>query len=416
LFDVKVDGKAYSETLIDDCNFRTKNSFLRTIVSNDWDTFVKTYHKMNDYRKSCNYYLDGFVLKSLENVRLNNVDGNPKDCVAIKFPPQESVTTIKTLEINVGKTGEITPVLILEPVLLDGTTVKRASAHNMKYVITNGFYPGALIQISKSGDIIPQARAVIKKATEKYVWPTHCPECNSLLVITDIQLICKNDDCIAKSQKKLLGIKKFGIENLGESTLNKFYAAGLERVEDFFTDKFTEEYLINSGEFKKGRALEKIFIEFENLKEVQLKDVIYSLQFDNAGKSISREYAKKLAGIEYSFKSLDRGAIANVNEERVFNFIKLIETKGIVVKYPEVEIETTDTIKVEMTGTVNIEGVKTKADFINLFDNVKHVKLNKETDYLITNDTASTSGKMAKASKLGVKTITYTDFIAKFKK
>lgn len=413
-FDVRINGRIAPENLIDKCGLRTPYSWNYTVRANDWLSFTEMYNKLLIYRTECPYYLDGFVIKVIEDNRVSTVDGNPKDCVAIKFPPTESTAAIVDIEWNVGKTGDLTPVLQLSPTLLDGTTVKRASAHNLGYVLSNGFIPGAKVTISKSGDIIPQARKVIEQSTKEYTHPTVCPICKQQLIVADIHLRCENSECDGKLIGKLSGIRRLGVEFLGGKTIEKFFEAGLTKVEDFFTDKFSVEYLTQNGDFKEGRQLEKIMGEFNRIKELDLSQLIVALQFDNAGQSISSEYAKKMAGIKYSFASMDRKAISAIDEQRVLNFVRLVEAKGIKVKFPVEEVIDTNVIKVEMTGSVNIDGIKTKAEFLNLCTNVVHTKLNKETDYLITDDLSSSSSKMKKAEKLGVKVITYSDFLNKF--
>jgi DNA ligase (NAD+) len=412
-FDVRINGLIADETHIDNNGLRTKDSFPYTEITNSWDDFATIYNKILKYKATCNYYLDGMVLKLHVDERESFVNGNPKDCVAIKFPPSEASTVINGIEDNVGKTGEITPVLLLRPTLIDGTVVSRASAHNYKYVLENRFFPGAEIIISKSGDIIPQARRVITESTIPFELPYSCPVCNSKLVNDGVNLNCENTECEAQIMKKLSGINHFGVALLGGKTLETLFEAGITKVEDFFTEKFSSDSLITTGFFKQGRQLEKILNEFEQIKEVELHQVIVALQFENAGRTISREYAKKMAGIDYSFASMDRKAIERIDEDRINNFIKLLNNKGIRVKFPEADVKKEGFYKVELTGSVNvsIEGVKTKADYLSLFSNVENVSLNKDTDYLITDDIASGSGKMKKASKLGVKVITYEDFL-----
>lgn len=406
-FDVRVNGKVASEDHIKICNLQIANSFPRTEFNGTLEEFSKIYEVLHTYKKTSPYYLDGFVLKVPENKRSSIVDGNPKDCLAIKFPPEESITEITGIEWTVGKTGELTPVLQLKPVQLDGTTVKKASAHNLEQVLKHGFIPGSLVTISKSGDIIPQARKVVKESNIPFVAPTHCPVCKSKLENLST-LTCTNPTCDAQAVRKLLAVKKLGIENIGPAVVENLFKAGIKKVEDFF-EVFSEDFLIRSGYFKRGRALTKIVDEIESLKSVELKDVIYSLQFKNVGNSISVEYAKKITGIPYDFTSMDRSAIASVDEDRINNFIEILKSKNIRINYP-LEV-VSNGIKIEMTGSVNIPEASTKAEFLKLFSNVEHVKLTKDTDYLITDYLSSTSSKMKKAQKLGVKTITYFDFL-----
>jgi len=408
-FEVRVDSKIQNANIIKELKLTTKNSFNEINIENGAGNFIKVYNVLKEYRKITPYYLDGFVIKAPEEERNSTVNGNPKDCVAIKFPPEEAVTKINSYEFNVGKFGVVTPVFIFEPVLLDGTLVKRASAHNIKYILENKYYIGSEVVISKSGDIIPQVRRLVKQtSTPSNPKITNCPICNSILRFDGVNLFCDNQYCFGRNVKLLEGIKIFGVNFFGGSTIEKLYKSDIKCVEDFFSDKFSTENL-TMFDFKEGRHLQKIKDEIDNIKEIDLWRVIYSLQFKNVGKTISIEYAKKMVGIPYSFTSMDRSAINGINEDRIKNFITILKNKGINILNPFID----DKITVEMTGNVNYGGYKTKADFIQDF-NATHTKLDKTTNYLITDSYSSSSSKMTKAKKLGVEIITYEDFYNKF--
>lgn len=127
--------------------------------------FIETYQKMLHHRKvDCPFRLDGFVIKTDINTRreLGENDHDPEWAVAIKFPPEEAVTKVIDIEWNFGKTGNLTPVAILEPTLLDGTTVQRASVHNLGWLIEKDCLPGTTVTIAKKGDIIPQIINILK--------------------------------------------------------------------------------------------------------------------------------------------------------------------------------------------------------------------------------------------------------------
>lgn len=122
------------------------------------DEFENAYNILLEHRKNSPFRLDGFVIKTSIDVRkeLGENSHDPNWAIAIKFPPEEAITKIVRIQWNFGKTGRLTPVAILEPTLLDGTTVQRASVHNYGWMITKGCVPGATVTIAKKGDIIPQ--------------------------------------------------------------------------------------------------------------------------------------------------------------------------------------------------------------------------------------------------------------------
>lgn len=419
-FTVVADGLIQNENLISYVGLLTKNSlFLKndyeTINGNTWESFVEIYHTMYTERMKNSYFLDGFVISVVGDKRNVPNGKNPADAIAIKFPPEEKITTIENIEINIGKTGEFTPVFNLSPVQLDGTTVSRASGHNFGYIFENKFFPGAKVTISKSGDIIPQLRKVVNHSTVEYIMPIVCPSCQNTLNFDGTHLTCQNPNCDGQNKRKLGALRHLGIMHLGDSMLDNFWDAGFRNIMDFFDrTKMNEVYLSNTGYFKEGRLLNRILNEFKKINTIKLADVIYLLQFENVGKTISKEYAKKLAGVKYSFKSLDKNAIIGINDDLVNNFVKHLETNGYKIENPMNEELNIDTIFIEMTGVVNIDIAKTKNEFLSLFTNVRLAKL-KDAHYLITNDKNSVSSKMKQAEKLGKKVLTYSEFYEKFR-
>ena len=138
--------------------------FLRTIK--DSSDFEKMYFEFKEYRKSCEFLLDGIVIKYPENMRLKMPSKTkyPAWSLAIKFESQFAETILEDYEWKQGKTGEFCPVGLLKEVELGGTMNKRASCHNMSFIITNGCFPGCVVKIRKAGEIINQVVEVVKKS------------------------------------------------------------------------------------------------------------------------------------------------------------------------------------------------------------------------------------------------------------
>lgn len=133
---------------------------------NNLDVFKDIYFKMKDEREKCPFLVDGIVIKYPERLRkkLGTTSHHPKHSIAIKFPPTEVSTEIVDIIWTQGKDRCFTPVAILKPVELDGTLVKRASLHNLGYIINNGCFPGAKVTIAKKGEIIPQVVNILSKS------------------------------------------------------------------------------------------------------------------------------------------------------------------------------------------------------------------------------------------------------------
>jgi DNA ligase (NAD+) len=387
--------------------------------------FENTYRSLLHFREHTSpYQLDGFVIKFDESLRnqIGETEYSPKWAIAIKFPPKEGITKIKNIVWNLGISGEFTPVGILDPVDLDGTTVSNVNLHNYGNVIRQGLLPGAEVIIVKSGDIIPIVQKVITPGIgniEDHI-PTTCstPECN-IEIEGKIHLVCTNPDCQIKKINRLAhGIGTFAFRNVAGSAVNKIFNAGIESIIDVFDNsKFNEGILIKSGEFKKGRQLE-ILMESRNnpTRKITLPLVIASLYFDNVGGSTAKQIAKLFEGNQPDWSGLSYAAYSpflnkeSAEYQKVLRFCKILEDNGFTIHSTEVPVISTDSILFEMTGSPKEFGFKTKEDFLKAVNSAGWVQkgLDKTTKYLVTDDLNSSSSKMAKAKKLGVEIITYS--------
>jgi len=402
-------------------NFRTSP---KTIL---FDSFESAYSEMLDYRINHSpYQLDGMVIKFPESLRnqIGETDHAPKWAVAIKFPPKESITTIKSIQWNVGISSEFTPVAVLDPIDLDGTTVSNVNLHNYGNVIRQGLLPGAKVIIVKSGDIIPIVQKVIQPSTESIEnhLPEPCsPECKTEIQ-NQIHLVCTNPNCPNKSILQLMrGIGVFNFRNVAGSTIKKIHRAGINSIIDVFDNsKFNEANLIKSGEFKKGRQLEILMNSRNNPeRKITLPLVVTSLAFENVGWSTATQIAKVFEGKTPDWTGLSSASYApflNNNSpeyQSVLRFIEVLNSNGFQIQSEEPVQISQDSIKFEMTGSPKPFGFKTKDEFTKLIGSHGwvHTGLDRETKYLITDDITSTSSKMSKANKLGIEVITYSDVL-----
>ena len=398
-------------------NFNAKFPLLIYIFSSN--EFENAYKTLLDYRQNaCPFRLDGFVIKTQEKYRpeIGENSHDPNWSVAIKFPPQEAVTTIEKIQWNFGKTGEYTPIAIMEPVQLDGTTVTRATMFNYGYVIKNNCFPGAVVSIAKSGDIIPQIQKVLKKANTPITnHPTHCTKCNHELEITGVHLICSNETCEGKKYYKFIqGFNQLGIDGSGGAMIKKLWSAGfISAVELFEKSKFTKEKLIASGEFKEGKTLNRLYDQVVNIKELSLPKLLLMLGFDGMGRTTSKAITNQVAGLDFDYHGLEKRVVSGFGEGEskrliVENAIKILSDNGITITKPE-SINKED-ITFECTGSPTAFGYKTKKDFIEYAKTkgYRHTGL-KDAKILFTDDITSTSGKMKDAAKRGVTAKLYSE-------
>ena len=244
--------------------------------------------------------------------------------------------------------------------------------------------------------------------------PTNCPKCNSELeVINDLHLTCVNENCVGKMYSLFKeNFNRLDIVGASGATAKKLWDAGFTSPFDVLNpEMFNEESLIQSGEFKKGRALEILLAEAEKIKSLSLQKIILAMGIPDLGRTISKMLAKYYAKQDYDFSGLTKLPIEEFmeREHELEDIINDLTSWGIEIIYPE-EISQ-DAKIIELTGSPKSFGFKAKKDFLEHAKSkgFVHGKLNKDTTYLITDDLSSTSSKMEKARKLGVEIKLYSE-------
>ena len=428
-FEVKV-HKNNSYNYHEDTNLFLKSNLFTIsplIKKFDWTDFSSMYNQMLNFRENKSpYQLDGIVIKFPEYDRnkIGESGYSPNWAVAIKFPPKESITTIKSINWSPGLSGEFTPIASLDPVDLDGTIVSNVNLHNYGNVINKGLFPGAKVIIVKSGDIIPIVKKVIERSDSNIELPTcSSSECD-IKIENKIHLVCKNPDCKYKKINQLSrGIGSFGFRNVAGSTIKKLYAAGIKNILEVFDNtKFNEINLIKSGYFKKGRQLEILMQSRNNpSNKIILPRVITALSFDNVGWSTAVQISKLFEGKIPNWSGLNSAAykpfLDNTSKEykKVLSFIEVLESNGFDIQKEQEKIISKDAIKFEMTGSPKEFGFKKKSEFIEKIGEKGwiHHKLDKTCNYLITDDVNGNSSKIKKAKILGIEIISYEDALKK---
>lgn len=211
-----------------------------------WDELWAAVESWRDRRDDLPYEVDGLVVKVdsfAQRAELGATSKFPRWAIAFKFPARQVTTTVRELEVNVGRTGAITPVAILEPVDVSGTTVSRVSVHNWDQVARLGLGDGDRVLIEKAGEIIPQILGVTERSDRpRWTAPPRCPSCDSELEREEgkVVLLCPNRiACPAQRQAALeffAGRGQMNIDGLGEKVIAQLLAAGLVRdVADLFT-------------------------------------------------------------------------------------------------------------------------------------------------------------------------------------
>jgi len=387
------------------------------------------------------YLSDGIVLREMRNRKrqeIGETSHHPKWAVALKFDSEKATTKLIDIEWTVGTNRKLTPVGILEPVELMGTTVQRVSLSNLNTMVKKRIVPQSTVTIQKAGDIIPYVISCTppeimddRYIDDPYKLITNFSDINIEDLEWDeddpynVRYGEENDEI--KKKKLLKGIKALEIDHIGKATVDKLFDAGIETINDVFDKEFFNvDYLSFAGDFKRGRALEKIVNSVFSGGRVDFWRVINACQFDGCGETMSKELAKYYTDQQYDFSGLEKEVINNLTTNTDYTFIvdmlekDLLDAgydiiypsdKQVAQDNPDVEVKT-----FEMTGSPKLHGWKTKNDFVSSLSNeVEHTKLTKDTDYLITDNLSSNTSKMKKAKKYGVEIIEYHTFNEKYK-
>lgn len=357
----------------------------------------------------------------------------PRNAIAFKWADETATTTLKEIEWSASRTGLINPVAIFEPVELEGTTVSRASVHNVSIVESLKLGIGDTITVYKANMIIPQIATNLTQSGNLEI-PKNCPVCNELTQIKDINgvksLYCTNELCPAKHVKSFshfVSRDAMNIDGLSEATLEKFIDNGFikEFADIYHIDKYKEQ-ITNMEGFGK-RSYEKLIKAIDESRQTYLFKFIYSLGIENIGlstsKLICREFNNdldKIMNVSTDELVVIDGVgeiIANTfvdyfNNEKNVKLVKDLLNEVTFIK--EDADDNANTLKDKVfviTGSLNGYANRNELkDLIEKLGGKVTGSVTKNTSYLINNDVASSSSKNKKAKELNVPIISEDDF------
>ncbi|MFO7301600.1 MAG: NAD-dependent DNA ligase LigA [Acidobacteriota bacterium] len=270
-----------------------------------------------EHRRSLPFDTDGVVVK-LDALALREKVGStakfPRWATAFKFPTEQAVTRLIRIDVNVGRTGAVTPFAVLEPVQLGGTTIQMATLHNEQEIARRDIREGDRVVIEKGGEIIPKVigPVVSEQDTRGPAWrmPTHCPACGSQLVRPDDEVIwrCENVSCPARIRRSLLHFasrRAMNIEGLGEALVDQLVSSGLVRTcADLY--RLTEEQLASLDRMGPVSAA-NLVREIDRSRSAELWRLLHGLGIRHVGEGGARALAR-------AFGSMERLRRASVDE------------------------------------------------------------------------------------------------------
>jgi DNA ligase (NAD+) len=268
------------------------------------EDMLAAYRAIRDGRPDLPFEIDGVVYK-IDRLdwqqRLGFVAKAPRWALAHKFPAEQAETTLESIDIQVGRTGKLTPVGRLKPVLVGGVTVTNVTLHNRDEIGRLGVRPGDTVVLQRAGDVIPQVVDNLTREVERdpYIFPDHCPECDSEAVAEEgeVDVRCTGGlICPAQRTERLKHFVSRGaldIEGLGEKTIDEFFAKGwLESPADIFRLKDRKEEIL-ALEGWKDKSVENLLAAVENKREPDAARLLFGLGIRHVGAVTARDLMKR---------------------------------------------------------------------------------------------------------------------------
>ena len=402
---------------------------MQTLVKNI-DDIKKLYENMIKKRDTFPMLLDGMVIK-IDDIStqqdLGFTQKFPRWSCAYKFPAVEKTTKLKDIILQVGRTGVVTPVAIVEPVLIEGANVERATLHNFDEIQRLDLKIGDEIIIIRSGDVIPKITKVLKDrrdGNEKEILkPTICPDCSSELLIEDIMIKCQNLDCPSRVVNSIIYFASkncLNIDGLGDKIVELLVnEKKIFDILDLYSLKY--EDLENLEGFKE-KKINNLLNAIENSKSSELYRVLTALGIEHIGEVASKSICSKfgLDLVDVSFEDLI--SIDGIGEQMANSFLEFFRvnrqfvSKLFDILKPKVTIKEEAKDNPFKNKTVVITGTMSKSrDEIKLFLEDLGAKVSssvsKKTDFLIYGEDAGS--KYDKAIEFGIEILTEDEMYSK---
>ncbi|HEX3026029.1 MAG TPA: NAD-dependent DNA ligase LigA [Clostridia bacterium] len=390
------------------------------------ETAAEEIDEIGQMRGKLPFDIDGAVIKvnSLPaRTRLGSTAKFPRWAVAYKFPPEEKETRLLDIEINVGRTGSLTPTAVLEPVLLAGTTVGRATLHNQDFITEKKIKIGDVVVVRKAGDIIPEIVSVARdEGTQPYLMPTVCPSCGQPVMQEQSEAVlrCTNAECPAQLIRHLIHFVSrdaMNIEGLGPAVIEALSAKGLVKSPADLYDIKAEDLI--SMERMGEKSASNLINAIERSKTSDLSRLVYALGIRNVG----QKAAKLIAG---RFRDMDRLFSAGVEEltaideigeiiaRSVVNFFALDSTAHLVERLRRAGVNMTEQsasggegrlkgMTFVLTGTLPGFTRSKAAEISEKLGGKVTGSVSKKTSYVLAGEDAGS--KLVKAQQLGVTVI-----------
>lgn len=413
---------------LDQLGFRTNHERRVCHTIDEVWAYIEEFH---DKRSELPYEIDGVVIK-VNNFKDQDALGftvkAPRWAAAYKFPPEEAETVIETIEWTVGRTGVVTPTAVMTPVRVAGTTVSRASLHNVDFIKMKDIRIGDSVIIYKAGDIIPEVAKVLEEkrteASQPFESPTHCPECGSELIHLDeeVALRCINPKCPAQIKEGLshfVSRNAMNIDGLGPRVLEQMFDKSLVKdVADLYF--LTEEQLLTLDKIKEKSA-NNLLRAIHQSKENSVERLIFGLGIRHVGakaarilaehfgdlRTLSKAKEEEIISLETIGATIAESVVTYFDNQEVHDLLDELEKAGVNFAYLGLRTDQLEEVEspfkektVVLTGKLShFTREEAKKRIENLGGKVTG-SVSKKTDIVVAGEEAGS--KLTKAQSLGV--------------
>ncbi len=420
--------------LLQELGFRVNNNFKLCKDLSEVLAFCKNWENR---RSKLPYEIDGVVIKvnSLQQQKiLGNIAKSPRWAVAFKFKAKQTNTKLNKITWQVGRTGTLTPVAELEPILLAGSTISRATLHNIDEIKRKDIREGDWVVIEKGGDVIPKVVSVdlskrLKSSAEVKI-PLKCPVCGSTLFKPEeeVAIYCENNLCPAQVKGRIAHFAARGsmdIEGLGEALINLFVDLGyLKDYSDIYMLKEKREELIGIERLGE-KSIDNLLNAIETSKQRPFEKVLFAIGIRYVGSGAANKIADHFLSIE-KLMNATKDEIEAIHEigpsisESVIRFFRNAQNRKIVDKLRKSGLILTSKGKIKrsnrlveksfvLTGTLSTMSREEAKEKIQNHGGSVVSSVSKNTNYVVAGESAGS--KLDKAQKLGIEILSEKQFL-----
>ena len=406
------------------CQMLTSNEFA---IVETFEQAKAQIEKIGQMRPHFDFLIDGVVVKVNDfelREQLGYTDKFPKWAVAFKFDAEQVATTLLDVDWQVGRTGKLTPVGLLEPVELCGATISRATLNNFGDITRKNLHKNALVFVRRSNDVIPEVLGSAEQGGVAIEKPTHCPACGSQLQEVGAHLFCTNaENCrpqIVARISHYCSKNACDIDGLSDKTVEQLVdSLGISSVADLYT--LTTEQLLTLEGFKQRKA-NNIVSAIDKSKSVNLERFIFALGLDNVGSVTAKDLATKYGSVEAlsqaskeSLLEIDgigeivaEGIVQYFQEQQNVEIVQKLQNIGIDPQLSETKVGVFTGKKIVLTGSLQNYTRSQATKLIEENGGEVSSSVSKSVNLVIAG--AEAGSKLAKAEALGIDVITEEQF------